>query len=193
MKKTKINLLTNREDYTKLEHLFSFIRKITILLSVMAVLVTLFFTIISLRQGTQLQNLTNQKNSLLLQLTGKKDAQAQLAYIQGKYQLVQNYMKEDAYSLPYYNLLSNALSKSTESAALASFVIQRNRETNFSVSFNNFDQLIQFLKFIESDSFLKNFEQVSMKSFNAASGSASLANYTLSFTGRFIPIYETQH
>lgn len=126
-------------------------------------------------------------------LKNRDEEQAKLYYIQTKNEQLNTFMQQDAHSLPYYNLLSAAISKSTESATLKSFLIQKNRETNFIVSFINFDELLNFFRFIESDDFLKNFEKVSLKSFTAIGSSKAKTSYELSFTGKFTEINEPKN
>lgn len=188
MKKTKLNLLVNRENYQKIEKIFSFIRILFyIQLSFLAVLF-LFFFISTLRQNNAINGLLEQKKTLLQALQTKKDDEAKLIYLQDKYSTIKNFLKDDARSLPYYDLLNSSLSSSTGSAGLKSFLISKNREVEFSVAFINFNDLLSFFRFIESDSFLKNFEQVSLKSFSAIENSASKQNYELAFVGKFIEI-----
>ncbi len=192
MKKSKINLLVRRDNYRRLESVFLWVRRGTLAFGVVVVVITIIFTMISLSQSTQLRDLIDRKNTLLEQLTQQKNKQAKLVYIQDKYQQIQTYLQDDSHSFPYYNLLNEALLKSTGSATLTSFVIQKNRNTTFTVSFSNFDELVNFFRFIESDNFLKNFEQVSLKSFNAVNRGTQ-PSYELSFSGTFIKINDVQN
>lgn len=188
MKKTKLNLLTNRADYQKIEKIFSFIRWLFYLQLCILALLFLFYFTSFLRQGNTIQRLVSQKKSLLESLQNKQGDEAKLLYVQDKYQVIQNFLKDDARSLPYYNLLNSALSRSTESATLKSFLISKNRDVTFTVAFVNFNDLLSFFRFIESDAFLKNFEQVSLKSFSSLGGSKTKESYELAFSGRFIEI-----
>lgn len=191
MKKTKLNLLTNREDYQKIEHLFEFIRWFFYIQLGILVILFVFFLISLANQNNKINNLLNQKKISLESLKDKEADETKLLYIQNKYQALKDYLKDDARSLPYYNLLNSALSKSTESATLKSFLISKNRDVSFTVSFAHFDELLSFFRFIESDEFLKNFEKVSLKSFTALGDSKTKQNYELAFTGRFIELHET--
>jgi hypothetical protein len=96
--------------------------------------------------------------------------------------------------LPYYDLLNSALGTSTESAVLKSFKINKNREVDFSVAFNNFTELTNFFGFVESEPFLKNFATLSLKNFFALNeNDQNKENYELSFTGQFITINENKN
>lgn len=193
MKKTKLNLLTNREDYQKIERLFEFVRVFFyIQLGILVILFILFFVSLA-SQNNKINTLLSQKKISLESLKDKEADETKLLYIQNKYQALKAYLKEDAQSLPYYNLLNSALSKSTESATLKSFLISKNRDVSFTVSFAHFDELLSFFRFIESDEFLKNFEKVSLKNFTALGDSKTKQNYELAFTGRFIELHETNN
>jgi hypothetical protein len=190
MKKTKLNLLTSRENYQGIEKIFAFIRIFFFIqLSILVVLFAFLF-ISAINQNSKIGNLLSQKESFLESLKNKEGNEAQLFYIQNKYQSLKDFLKEDARSLPYYNLLNSALSKSSESATLKSFLISKNRDVTFTVSFAHFDELLSFFRFIESDKFLSNFEKVSLKSFSALGDSKERQNYELAFTGRFIELHE---
>ena len=190
MKKTKLNLLTSRENYQGIEKIFAFIRIFFFIqLSILVVLFAFLF-ISAINQNSKIGNLLSKKESFLESLKNKEGNEAQLFYIQNKYQSLKDFLKEDARSLPYYNLLNSALSKSSESATLKSFLISKNRDVTFTVSFAHFDELLSFFRFIESDKFLSNFEKVSLKSFSALGDSKERQNYELAFTGRFIELHE---
>lgn len=188
MKKTKLNLLTNREDYQKIERVFSLIRWLFYVQLGILILLFLFFSVSLFNQSRAIDNLFDQKKSLLQSLANKETDEAKLLYAQDKYQALKTFLKDDARSLPYYNLLNSALSKSTESAALKSFLISKNRDVTFTVSFASFDSLLSFFRFIESDDFLKNFENVSLKNFTTAGTGATKTSYELTLTGKFIEL-----
>lgn len=194
MKKSKLNLLTNREDYQKIEKYFAWLRISVIILSVFFLIIIVYFFINLLLQHSQISALTSKKKFLLEQLQDKEEDEAKAIIIQKKYLSIKEYLKDDARPLPYYNLLNTAMASSTESAGLKSFQITKNREVNFTVSFTSFGDLLNFFKFIESDNFLKNFERLSLESFTAISSKESeKSNYELSFVGKFISINENSN
>ncbi len=148
----------------------------------------LFFLMSFVKQNKKISELTNQKQSYLQLLKNKEDDEAKLLYIQEKYRSLETFLKDDANSLPYYNLLNTALSRSSESASLKSFLIEKNREAIFTVTFADINNLLSFFRFIESEEFLKNFEWVSLKSYTAVGDSKTKENYELAFTGKFIQL-----
>ena len=129
-----------------------------------------------------------QKKTYLQQLTERKDDEAKINYIQKKYTDFKTFLKEDASSLPYYQLLSDAIKNSSESATLKSFQVNKDRESSFTITFTVFDTLRDFLKTAESQTFIKNFENITLKNFVVIGDKEKNENYELSFSGKFIPI-----
>lgn len=196
MKKTKINLLSSRVDYQKIEKYFFYVRVAAIASCVVFFGVFLYMFLRLNNQNSRLQTLLEQKKSYLEQLQDKKDIEAQLLYIERKYDVIKEFKKDDVEALPYFNLLINALSQSTSSSTNASapavpvaslsgnlasisaqvetsakgtlkdFFIDKGRSVEFKVVFNDFPSLIDFTKLVESEKFLKNFEWLSLKSFS---------------------------
>lgn len=227
MKKTRINLLSSRVDYQRIEKYFFYIRACAIGSGI------LFFVALSYiffhlnNQNSKIQRFLNQKKMYLLQLQDKKDIEAQMMYIEKKYEVIQQFEKDDVRALPYYNLLITALSQNSQtqspppsqligssSANLASmsaqvqnstrgilktFFIDKGRNVEFKVAFSNFSSLVDFTKFVESDTFLKNFERLSLKSFSLSNLSSldqptsAKERYELSLRGKFILINETNN
>lgn len=189
MKKTSINLIINREDYRKYENYFVYIK---ILLSVFTViffiLFLILFTVIR-SKSTQESNLIFQKESLLNILKGKTSDEVKINYIEKKYQSLNTYLKDDAFSSPYYALLASAIQESSEAAKLKTFEINKDRDVVFTIAFTDFSELMNFFRFIESKTFLENFETISLRSFSVI-GATELQqeNYELSFKGRFISL-----
>lgn len=194
MKKTKINLLIDRVDYQKTEAVFYWLRLTLVIFGVLLFGIIIYFVVTFTRQNQTMNSLLNQKKLLLESLQGRQNDEAKVIYLEKKYRALKEFLKDDAYSLPYYNLLNSALVGSTESARLKLFQISKNREVEFTVTFNNFSDLMSFFKFIESEKFLKNFENIVLKSFSTRGSDANeKENYELAFTGRFIPLNETKN
>jgi len=189
MRKSKINLVISREDYQKYEYYFSWVKKVVFILAgIFFLLFLIFFTIISVKQK-KYDDYANQKQSLLESLKLKSGDEAKIYYLQKKYEDLNTFLKEDAFSTPYYKLLTNALKESSQSSNLENFEINKKREVDFTISFEGFSDLMNFFKLTESPDFLKNFEQISLKSFSVIGADINKKeNYELSFTGKFISI-----
>lgn len=192
MKITKINLLASRDDYQKIEKVFLILRYTVFALSIIFFVSLVIFNYILYDDNKKINDLLNEKQSLLQLINNKQDTVAKIWYLQNKYEALKENIKNDAHFLPYYNLLTSTLTLSTQSANLKSFVIDKNREVEFSVVFSNSKEFFDFFKFVESESFLKNFQKLSLKNFTTMSEKASISgNYELSFFGKFIEINET--
>ncbi len=194
MKKTKINLLISREDYRKLENFFYRLRILVAVVGIIFFGILLFFFTFLSQQNKTITSLLEQKKLILQSLKNKENEEAKIVYLGKKYLALKEFIKDDANFLPYYNLLNSALSEATQSAELKLFKITKNREADFTVNFDNFSQVMSFFKFIESETFLKNFEKIVLKSFSINTDEIDKKeNYELTFTGHFIPINENKN
>lgn len=194
MKKNKINLIINREDYQKYESYFYYLRIAFFGFFILFFIIFLAFLITLKKINYQLKILELKKKTLLEYLKEKTTDTAKINYIEKKYRDLKIYLKDDSYFSPYYSLLNSALLESSQSAELKHFNINKNREVDFTLSFADFNDLRNFFKFIESKKFLDNFETISLKTLNLF-GKTELKkeNYELSFKGRFTPLKETNN
>ncbi len=247
MKKTKINLLINKQDYQKVEKYFYFLRYITIFFIIVFAL-SLGYVFIQLRnQDNKINTLSSKKKSLLESLKNKEEDEANIIFINNKYNTLKKFEEDDVKALPYYNLLITALSQNstdedtktteqiekdvlgilenegTESADIAEdnsklatksaiikkvtefelgsleiFKLDKERNVEFTVTFNNLTRFIDFISFIESNKFLKYFEHLSINGFSLTHSTKSKSlgiekeNYKLSLKGKFIKINEEE-
>ncbi len=193
MKQTKINLLTYKSDYRKIEKYFSFMRYFILFFSIIFLVVVFCFYFLVGSKNQKINNLLDRKKRLLESIQDKKDNEAKIIFIQKKYQVLKDFLTGDAYFLPYYNLLNSALKPASEAASLETIQIDKQRQVDFTVSFKQFKELTNFLKFVESQEFLKQFENLSLKSFSAQSGGKDVeGKYVLSFYGQFTKINEIE-
>lgn len=190
MKKKRINLIINREDYQKYEQYFFYLKIFVFVLSIMF-FISFLSIFINLNNKTKLANqLKSQKISLLQYLNNKTENFAKINYIEKKYQDLNLFLKEDANSSTYYNILDLALKESSQAAVLKNFKINKNREVEFKISFNDFQSLKNFFQFIETPKFLSNFETISLKNLSIIGqkeeNEDNKKNYELNFVGKFI-------
>ena len=106
MKKNIINLLINREDYQKYENLFERLKlTATILTIILAILFTYFY--ISIKNKFNIYEKMNlQKKTYLQMLTNRRGDEAKINYIEKKYSDLKNFLKDDASSVTYFEILS---------------------------------------------------------------------------------------
>ena len=125
------------------------------------------------RYAVRFKSLTKSKQKYLALLINDKDIEANTRYFKGKQTQLLKYEKDDARFLPYYSVLVSALSSSSQSATLDSIEIDKNRDATFIVKFKDYDGMVQFLRYVESEEFLSNFEALSMASLNLSRSSGS--------------------
>ncbi|MEK7522528.1 MAG: hypothetical protein AAB569_03035, partial [Patescibacteria group bacterium] len=163
MKKSSINLLVNREDYQKYENLFQRFKLTATLLTVILTIIFAYFYFSIKNKFNVYEKMNLEKKNYLQLLTERRKDEAKINYIGKKYSDLKNFLKNDAASVAYFELLSNAINNSSESAKLKSFVVDKTRNTSFEITFSLFEKMMDFLKFAESEIFLNNFENISLK------------------------------
>ncbi|MGB9883482.1 MAG: hypothetical protein ACPLRN_03155 [Microgenomates group bacterium] len=192
IKRKKINLIINREDYQKYEQFFQHFKIAFYIFASIFILLSIIFFIIIKNKVDNENKLINQKKFFLQTINQKTQDLAKLNYLQQKYQDLKTFLKDDAFSANYYDLLSTAIKQSSEEAALKSFNIDKSREVGFTVVFSDFNSLRGFLKFIESTVFLNNFETLVLKSYNITGARENTKEtYELNFEGKFKPLSKT--
>lgn len=189
MKKSRINLLLTKENYQKYEEYFKYL-KIGFFILIFLYFIIFFYFLINLKIKSDQENYLNlKKNSLLNLLQGKIDDEAKINLITKKYQALENFLKDDAFSSYYYKILKSSLNQSSQSAILKTFDIDKQRNVNFSVIFYDFADLKRFFQYFEDKNFTKNFEQLTLKNFNIIGAlDNQQENYQLDFKGKFYPL-----
>lgn len=191
MKKNRINLLVNREDYQRYENFFERFKLSAAILTVILTVTFIFFYITLRNKFNKYEKMKLQKKTYLQLLTQRSKDEAKINYIEKKYKDLKLFLKDDASTVSYYEILSDAISNSSESAVLKSLEVDKTRNTSFTITFSVFEKMMDFLKFAESDVFLKNFEDISLKNLVIISDEEKKENYELTFIGKFIPIKTT--
>lgn len=190
MKQKKINLSVFNNDYKKTLQFFKFLRIFTFIFSISVSAVFIFFFILNAGVLRQIDALTVEKNSLLSSSPSEKKNEAEILYVTQKLSLLDQYLKADTNSVYYFNLLSERLKDSSNSAVLESFTLDKNHSTLFKVLFTSREATLNYLRYIETEDFLQHFSSLSLTNIatvseeNSSSNSAR-TNYRLSFTGTF--------
>lgn len=138
-----------------------------------------------LQLNTAQQALLKKKEIYLKYLLDEKDLEANMRYFKSKQTQVNNFLKEDAHFLPYYQVLKKSLEETSDKAILDTIDIDKDRNTRFIVKFNNSEEMLQFLRYIEAEDFLKNFLSLSLQSFNLNQQQTKLNRYQLELRGKF--------
>ncbi|MGB9707387.1 MAG: hypothetical protein ACPL1D_01400 [Microgenomates group bacterium] len=192
MRKKRLNLLVTKEDYQKYESYFKRVRIISLILSVLLSIATIIIFFNFYQNKKDFDNLLKEKNIISTKITSENQDFPKLNALIDRYELLVKDMKDDANFSPYYSLLISSLSESTNSAGIKKFKIDKQRNTDFVINFQNFEELMSFFKLIESRKFLENFEYLSLKNFNLIVDSLLVQNYELVFSGKFKPKYENK-
>ncbi len=182
-----MNLLISRENYQKYESFFEQLKLSVAVLTVILFIIFISFYLVLKNKFSLYENMNLQKKTHLQLLSERRGDEAKINYIQKKYLDLKTFLKDDASSTPYYQLLSDAIKDSSQSASLKSFEVNKDRMASFTISFSAFKELMDFLKFAESQAFIKNFENISLKNFVVLGEKEKKESYELSFSGKFIP------
>lgn len=188
MKKNNINLLINREDYQKYENLFERLKLVATILAIILTVLFIFFYFLIKNKFDNYERLNLEKKNYLELLVNRRGDEAKVNYIEKKYLDLKKFLKNDSSSLSYFELLSDAINNSSESAKLKSLEVDKTRKASFTITFSMFDKMMDFLKFAESEVFLKNFESISLKNLVIIGDNKDKESYEISFTGIFVPI-----
>ena len=191
--KKRLNLFNRKKRFDFFSAYANKVKQYGSVIGVILFLVFVFTIIQTIAVRGQVQSLTKSKQKYLALLINDKDIEANTRYFKGKQTQLLKYEKDDANFLPYYSVLVSALSSLSQSATLDSIEIDKNRDATFIVKFKDYDGMVQFLKYVESEEFLINFEALSMASLNLSRSSGSTTkvqsavnkNYQLQFKGRF--------
>ena len=191
--KKRLNLFNRKKRFDFFSAYANKVKQYGSIFGVILFLVFIFTIIQTIAVRGQVQSLTKSKQKYLALLINDKDIEANTRYFKGKQTQLLKYEKDDARFLPYYSVLVSALSSSSQSATLDSIEIDKNRDATFIVKFKDYDVMVQFLRYVESEEFLSNFEALSMASLNLSRSSGSTTkvqsavnkNYQLQFKGRF--------
>lgn len=189
--KKRINLLVKQKDYLKIESYFKILRYSTFVIVAIFIVYIAFYYYLQMMQSKQLSNLLNEKNGHLNYFIQNKGVEASLMYFAKKQKNLQEFMKNDVKFLPYYKLLTDTLKYATTEAALDDINIDKKRNTEFTVSFQDYDAFRNFFEYIETDTFLDKFNTLVLKNFSTIKTQKS--TYKLTFSGSFKEIDEIQN
>jgi len=190
--KKRLNLLSSKKKSNYLVIYRDKIKLVASLIGVLCFIFFIFFTVILFRVKNNINSMNSKKKLYLSYLLDNKDTEANVRYFKGKETQLTEFMKDDAHFLPYYSILKESINTSTQSALLNTVSINKSRETSFNVQFSKYENVISFIKYIESDVFLSKFSQLTLSSFalNVKTAIGNSYKYQLQFKGKFNQINE---
>lgn len=148
--------------------------------------VFLVFVILGFTQKSTISNLNTEKEDMLRYLVENKNSETETAYFLLKKDQLKTFLKDDAQFLPYYNILRDAIKEASDQARVKSMLIDKDKKTNFVINFMDYDVLYSYLKYVESDDFLKHFEKLTLTSFSLdRTEDKKEKGYELNFEGVF--------
>lgn len=190
MIKKSINLLETKSEYYKLEDKFRVFRHITVVFSSIFFVICLIFAFFLIQSNDRIAKAADIKKDLLKTLESKQKDEKNLLLLSKKLSQYRTFVAEDAKFIPYYNLLLGTIQSASSAGQLADFSIDKLRHVAFKLKFDSFEQLASSFKFIESNGFLQNFQQLSLANFFGINRPGLNNAYELSFQGIFKEINE---
>jgi len=193
----RINLFIKQKKYSQVEKYFTWFRYALIGLVALFVIFNVFsFTVLS-KQQSELKILDNDRKQYLDYLIKNNEIEAKFIFYKNKNNEFNKIISNDVNFLPYYQVLNDSLKSSTSSALLSALTINKDRTADFSVLVDNYDVALLFIKYAETDNFLKNFETLTLTEFSGqlktkaqTLGTGSDKSITLTFKGKFKKLNE---
>ena len=189
MRNKRINLFLGKKDYQEIQKYFRIFRLsligISLLLSIFVLVIGYF---IYLQKQAIEKKTTLKRNSLQL-FNSQKEEEVKLIKIANKTKDFENFIKE---FYPYYNKLVAVFNESEEVPAIESLSIKKDKNFSFSISFTTKEGLIKTFKLVESEEFLKNFEDLYLSDLDVQKNEKG-ENYKMTFDGKFNKINENKN
>lgn len=192
MRTDRTNLLVSKRGYSDILKYFKIFRISLLIMTIIILLFTIIVGYLIFMQSQKLEELTQEKQKNLQILSTKKEDEVKLIKIANKTQDIETFSKDDANFYPYYEILNQSFSLSTESANIENLNIEKDRKFNFSISFIDIKSLLETFKFIESENFLKNFSTIYLKSLETQDKQEAKF-YRITFEGVFKEIDENKN
>lgn len=164
------------------------------IIGIILFVIFLFFIFLQIQVQAQKNSLIKEKEDLYGFILSNKDEIAKMNLYNHKNAQLQTFLQDDAEFLPYYNLLKDALLKDEDPSldqVLDFMQIDKDKNTEFTVRFTEYQPAYEFLKVMESKEFLDNFIELKLVGFNlndTITSSAEKKGYELQFNGKFKPI-----
>jgi hypothetical protein len=158
--KRNINLFSQDEIKQKLTKIMEVMMTWNIILFIIFIIVLLGVSGFLIYQTGI--NTTNERSldNLKVFIQQNQGFDRKLSYFIYKADLLKQYLKDDSKGFTYHERLNSILSTNAPNGLLSGFQIDNKRDVSFSVKFSSYEDTIQFIKFVESPDFLKEFEYV---------------------------------
>ncbi|MDH7476539.1 MAG: hypothetical protein QHH09_03690 [Microgenomates group bacterium] len=193
--KKRINLFSFKEKKEWQEKISRKIRQSATLISLILFISFLSVNLLNIFQKNKLRKINLEKQDYLSYLIESKENEAKLKIFNIKENQLTTFLKDDAKFLPYYTILKEAIYQSTQSAKIDNISIDKERNCQFSVGFDSYAEMVNFLNYIETKTFLDHFNNLFLMNFdlNEDKKNKSINNYQLVFKGKFNYINEEEN
>lgn len=197
--KKRINLFIKKKNNSIAPFATDRINFYSTITGVILFVIFLIFIFLQVQVQAQKNSLINEKEELYNFILANKDDVAKMNLYTHKNEQLQLFLKDDAEFLPYYNLLKDALDKNGDPAldpVLDYMSINKDKRTEFTVRFTEYQPAYEFLKVMESQEFLDNFIDLKLVGFNlndTVTAFSQKEGYELQFKGKFRPIDGTDN
>lgn len=183
--KTRINLFRRKPQQDFISVHAPQAKKTLNILGIFIFFIFVFLIIQVVNLDTAQQSLLHKKETYLKYLLDEKEAEVNVRYFKSKQTQMNTFLKNDANFLPYYTVLKKSLDEAESKPILDTIDIDKDRNTRFIVRFTNYDEMDLFLKYIESEVFLKNFSSLSLQTFSINKQTVSGNRFELELKGTF--------
>ncbi len=184
--KKHINLILKQKRYQELERIFGHLRSLVVVMIVVFFVLSIVYFFVLSQKKSELNALNSQKKQYLDYLLQNKEIEAKFVYFNSKEKNISTILQNDVNFYPYYNVLVESLKNSSPAATLETVLISKDRTTDFTLNFPEYNSLLSFFKFIESDIFLKNFSTLNLISLSTTNQDKVSNGIKMNFKGKFL-------
>lgn len=188
--KKRINLLKKTQAHELTADTSGRILRIATIASVLLFSVFIVFSVLTIRLQIQKRSLQEEKKAGLSFLLQNQELVSKMAYFSGKSKQLRTFLADDADFLPYYTVLKNAISQATtEPQTIEAMKIDKDRTTDFTLRFRDYEAALAFIQHVENEDFLMHFDELTLIGFTVKEqSSVTETDYLLQFHGVFAPL-----
>ena len=158
--KKQINLLYKKQDHARKQLLFSYFRRLTVILVTASTILILTVSYLIFSATQEEKNLTAAKEQLMLDLLPLAAAQSKLAHINDKALFwSRSIVAAPIFYRPYFQLIQSVLPPGADFEA---FTITAQGEVAATVSFSDINDYYLFVDAVEQNDFIESFSRLDL-------------------------------
>lgn len=155
---------------------------------ILLLLVIVGFQLVGLEIKNKIKTLEGEQEIILADTINTRNDDAGLDELVIKKKLIQQYLKDDVQFNTYYRLVQSYVADNA-GAQLSQFKLDKDRETEIIIKFSTYDDYKRFVKGLENDAFIQNFDELIMGAL-PIENSAESEEMSITFNGSFKEINE---